>query len=91
MGIRPNYGDGANYWSVSQKDRGSLPLESYTAEEYSPVISRALMLLQGLCRAQLRPLENWSYFRPLVCDSILMRKPWPVTAQPTRICDCWSR
>lgn len=29
VGLRPDYGDGTNYWSVSQKDRGSLPLESY--------------------------------------------------------------
>ena len=32
VGLRPNYGDGANYWSVSQKDRGSLPLESYALD-----------------------------------------------------------
>ena len=49
-------------------------------EEFSPPRSRALMLLQGLCRSQLRPLENWSYFRPLVCGSIPMRMPWPATA-----------
>ena len=29
VGLRPNYGDGSNYWSVAQKDFGSLPLESY--------------------------------------------------------------
>lgn len=29
VGHRPNYGDGSNYWSVSKKDVGSLPLESY--------------------------------------------------------------
>ena len=32
VGARPNYGDGTNYWSVSQKDRGSLPLESYALD-----------------------------------------------------------
>jgi len=31
-GLRPNYGDGTNYWSVGQKDRGSLPLESYAMD-----------------------------------------------------------
>lgn len=29
VGLRPNYGSGSNYWSVAQKDRGSLPLESF--------------------------------------------------------------
>jgi hypothetical protein len=29
LGPRPNYGDGATYWSVSLADRGALPLESY--------------------------------------------------------------
>ena len=29
VGARPNYGDGATYWSVAQADRGALPLESY--------------------------------------------------------------
>jgi len=28
IGERPNYGDGANYWSVAAADRGALPLES---------------------------------------------------------------
>ena len=32
VGLRPNYGDGTNYWSVAQKDRGSLPLESYAID-----------------------------------------------------------
>lgn len=32
VGNRPNYGSGTNYWSVSQKDRGSLPLESYALD-----------------------------------------------------------
>lgn len=29
LGNRPNYGDGANYWSVDAADRGALPLESF--------------------------------------------------------------
>jgi hypothetical protein len=32
VGLRPNYGDGTNYWSVAQKDRGSLALESYALD-----------------------------------------------------------
>ena len=32
IGLRPNYGDGTNYWSVNSKDRGSLPLESYALD-----------------------------------------------------------
>ena len=32
VGLRPNYGDGTNYWSVSKKDRGALPLESYALD-----------------------------------------------------------
>ena len=41
IGTRPNYGDGTNYWSVSQKDRGSLPLESYALDQ--------ALLLWGRC------------------------------------------
>ena len=29
VGLRPNYGDGANYWSVEAADRGSYPLVSF--------------------------------------------------------------
>ena len=32
IGPRPNYGDGVNYWSVNDKDKGSLPLESYALD-----------------------------------------------------------
>ena len=32
IGLRPNYGDGTNYWSVAQKDRGSLSLENYALD-----------------------------------------------------------
>eukprot|EP01047_Picozoa_sp_COSAG01_P044377 COSAG01_NODE_4005_length_5440_cov_8.384947_2_plen_1194_part_00 len=32
IGPRPNYGDGVNYWSVNNKDKGSLPLESYALD-----------------------------------------------------------
>ena len=37
LGLRPNYGDGANYWSVAAADRGALPLESFS-------LSHALLL-----------------------------------------------
>lgn len=32
IGLHPNYGDGVNYWSIAQKDSGSLPLQSFALD-----------------------------------------------------------
>lgn len=51
LGNRPNYGDGANYWSVDAADRGALPLQSFA-------LNHAL-LLWGLTNAAAERVEYY--------------------------------
>ena len=74
VGARPNYGSGTNYWSVTQKDRGSLPLTSFAldhalllwgytdeaGERIAWYLEHYVRASNGFTPRQLQPESNWT-------------------------------
>ena len=67
VNLRPNYGDGANYWSVAASDRGALPFESFALDHAlllwgleAPAAARVEYLLRAILMKDRQKCENQS-------------------------------